>query len=88
MVFGFFSWFFYYNKSQINHFPSAIIFASGVYGSSPAHRDESISGKISIVPKIAPSEAKWFVLNDLEIEKWSSVQGVVYFTRIELRESL
>ena len=35
------------------------------------------------MPKIAPSEAKWFVLNDLEIEKWSDVQGVVYFTRIE-----
>ena len=50
--------------------------------------DESISRKISIVPKIAPSEAKWFVLNDLEIEKWSDVQGVVYFTRIELGESL
>ena len=46
----------YHNKSQINHFPSAIIFASGVYGSSPAHRDESISGKISIVLKIAPCE--------------------------------
>ena len=40
------------------------------------------------MPKIAPSEAKWFVLNDLEIEKWSEVQGVVYFTRIELGESL
>ena len=87
MVFGFFSWFLYYNKSQINHFPSAIIFASGVYGSSPPYRDESISGKISIVPKIAPSEPKWFGLSNLEIEKWTSVKGVVYFTRIELRES-
>ena len=79
----FFSRFLFNNKSQINHFPSAVIFASGVYGSSPPHRDESISRKISIVPKIAPSEPKWFVLNDLEIEKWSEVQGVVYFTRIE-----
>ena len=73
----------YHNKSQINHFPSAIIFASGVYGSSPPHRDESISRKISIVPKIAPSEAKWFLLSNLEIEKCNDEeQGVVYFTRI------
>ena len=51
-----FSRFLFPYKSPINHFPSAIIFAAGVYGSSPAHRDESISGKISIVLKIAPCE--------------------------------
>ena len=33
------------------------------------------------MPKIGPSKAKRFGLNDLEIEKWSAL-GVVYFTWI------
>ena len=36
------------------------------------------------MPKIAPSEAKWFLLSNLEIEKCNDDEerGVVYFTRI------
>ena len=49
-----------YKSKVLLNFPLVIIFAVGVYDRSLPYRDESISRKISIVLKIAPSEAKWF----------------------------
>ena len=49
-----------YKSKVLLNFPLVIIFAVGVYDRSLPYRDESISRKISIVLKIATSEAKWF----------------------------